>query len=46
MLGIEVLIRVHPFLKVFWHNPVQIDHSELSATMPSFFKLDNVYLCL
>ena len=38
--------RVRPFIKVFGHNPVLIDHIELSMTMPKFSKLDNVYLCL
>ena len=38
--------RVRPFFKVFWYNPEQIAHSESSTTIPSFFKLDNVYLCL
>ena len=33
-----------PFFKVFWHNPVLIDRSELSMMGPSFSKLDNVYL--
>ena len=28
--------RVRPFSKFFGHNPVLIDHSELSTTMPSF----------
>ena len=34
------------FSKYFGHNPVLIDHSELYKTMPSFSKLDNVYLCV
>ena len=34
------------FSKFFGHNLVLIDHSELSTKMPSFSKLDNVYLCL
>ena len=40
------LIRVRPFFKVFGHNPALIDHSELRAMIPSFSKLNNVYLCL
>ena len=37
-------IRVRPFSKFFGHDPVPIDHSELSAMVPSFSKLNNVYL--
>ena len=34
------------FTDIFGNNRVLIDHSELSAFMPSFSKLDIVYLCL
>ena len=34
------------FSKFFGHNPVLIDDSELSAMIPSFSRLNNVYLCL
>ena len=40
------LIGCALFLKFFGHNSLLIDQSELSAMMPSFSKLNNVYLCL
>ena len=38
--------RVRPLSKFFGHNPVLIDLSELNTKMPSFSKLDNVYIRL
>ena len=45
-ISIAVFFRVWPFFNFFGHNPVLIDHNELSAMTPGFSKLNNVYLCL